>query len=244
MKKNGAVMEMAEVNLEALKMNPYPGRGILIGPDETGKHLFQIYWLMGRGIDSRNRIFVDEGGGRLRTELADQSRRPADTSLIIYRAMAEQEKVYVVSNGHQTDNILRAAFLTYDHFEAIKKWDYEPDPPNNTPRISASFTLPGHNLDISIVKKVPFNGPGSFRQVFNVQQFFPGIGFCITTYSGDGNPLPSFSGEPYLLPLRGTAENVAEEIWQTLNPENRVALAVKSIDLKNGQSFILIINKK
>lgn len=241
--KNGTILEKAETNLAALKENPYPGRGILVGIDEAKENFLQIYWIMGRSVGSRNRIFVDEGRGRLVTDLADQSKKPKDTSLIIYCAMAEHGGVYAVSNGHQTEDILKAVFLTHNHYEAIRKWDYEPDAPNFTPRISSIYVLPDHILDISIVKRSPFGGLGSYRQVYSPRNLFGGVGFCITTYLGDGDPLPSFSGEPYLLPILGTPKTAAETIWQHLNFENRVALAVKAINLISGKSVIEVINK-
>jgi IMP cyclohydrolase len=231
----------ARENLFLLKNNFYPGRGILVGLNETGTEIFQVYWVMGRSESSRNRILVNDGSGQLRTDLADLGQRPKDTSLIIYCAMAEKAGIYVVSNGHQTKKVLEV-MLNSNHYVAVLNWDYEPDVPNFTPRITATYHLPLSTLDISLLKKSPFNSACD-RQIFSYRELFPGIGYCVTTYASDGNPLPSFSGEPYLLPLSGSEKEVAKVIWSCLNPENRVALAIKTIELKSGFSTIYIINQ-
>lgn len=242
--ENDKVFQEAQNNLLALRSNPYPGRGFVVGMDRTGTKLLQLYWLMGRGDDSRNRIFVDQGNGRLFTAIADPSRQPEDTSLIIYCAMEGDGGFYVASNGHQTGDIFTSMMVDgKSHYESVQKWQYEPDAPNFTPRITATFLLREFLLEISILKKSPF-GQGCDRQVFRYQEFTRQLGHCITTYEGDGKPLPSFRGEPYILPLRGeTVEEVAEILWNNLNPDNRVALAIKAVDLGTKRSVIHIINK-
>lgn len=244
MKKRHPAAETAFTNLSALIMNPYPGRGLIIGLDEIGENFLQVYWIMGRSPGSRNRILVDKGDGRLETELADHSKKPADTSLIIYCAMAEMQNAYAVSNGHQTEEVLRVSAFGF-HMDALMQWDYEPDAPNFTPRITSSFIVRpgGRNIaEISIIKKAPFS-EGNIRQIYRYEDFMPGLGFCVTTYLGDGNPLPSFTGEPYPLPLEGDPVLVAQRYWRDLDDENKVALAVKAINLKSKASSIYIINK-
>lgn len=241
MEKNVAI-ENARKNLLVLRDNPYPGRGIISGLNEARTKIFQIYWLMGRGVDSRNRIFVEEDDGYVRTDLADPNRMPADTNLIIYCAMMEDEEYYVVSNGRQTRDILSSMLDGASHYEGLQHWQYEPDAPNYTPRITASYSLEEKSLEISIIKKSSF-GLGCDCQMFRYEKLSPGIGYGITTYEGDGNPLPPFRGEPFPIPLEGTAEEVAKALWANLNPDNRVALAIKAIDVATGESSIHIINK-
>lgn len=232
----------AENNLLALKENPYPGRGIIAGMDETGEYLVQVYWIMGRSENSRNRIFVCEKGGILKTAAADL-KKIKDPSLIIYTAMAENRDQYAVSNGEQTmDAVLNKEGLG----KAMMRWEYEPDAPNFTPRITAIFDLSrGCPLaEMSILKKSPINSQSDeyfYRLPLSMSS--AGLGYCITTYSGDGDPLPPFQGDPYLLPLIGDIENVAQTIWDTLNKDNRVSLAVKFIRQRTRQTLMKVINK-
>jgi hypothetical protein len=238
--------EIAQKNLELLSENPYPGRGIICGMDETGQYLIQVYWIMGRSEHSRNRVFVaDEKLGKLKTEAANPE-LVKDPSLIIYQAMAEKNLRYVVSNGHQT---LTAIYGTANRalLPLLKKWIYESDAPNFTPRITASMFLGDehdsdeYTAEMVIFKKDPNNE--SCLKESHVVNLEPGLGYCLTTYSGDGNPLPAFSGKPYLLPLVGDAEQITDTIWEALNEDNRVSLAVKFIDISTGESQLEIINK-
>jgi hypothetical protein len=247
---------LAGKNLIALGENPYPGRGIVVGIDESGKYLVQAYWIMGRSENSRNRVFVIEDEGVLKTEAADPE-KVKDPSLIIYTAMAEvgtirllQEnkassfrlKNYAVSNGHQT----LAALVDGGLNDSMRDWRYEPDEPNYTPRISALVQLGGWArclTEISILKKSPLN-QGCDKYLYKLDiNSLRGLGYCVTTYSGDGNPLPSFSGDPYLLPLEGNIGEVAQMLWDNLNEENRVSLAVKFVEIETKQSKITVINK-
>jgi len=232
---------LAEKNLLALKQNPYPGRGIIVGMDESGKYLIQVYWIMGRSENSRNRIFVSEDNGVLKTAPFDLE-KVSDPSLIIYTAMAESLKGYAVSNGHQTTDCLDDGGLNC----SLSKWQYEPDSPNFTPRISALIVpkiVPPQIAEMSILKKSPFSDQCD-RYLYKLDISSPGLGYCITTYNGDGNPLPAFSGDPYLLPLVGNREKIARAIWNSLNPENRVSLAVKFINIENKkETSITVINK-
>jgi hypothetical protein len=201
---------------------------------------------MGRSENSRNRIFVATGGD-LRTAPADAS-KVKDPSLIIYRAMAEAKSggFFVVSDGDQTDTVISGDRKNMLFEQGMRCRGYKPDAPNFTPRITAVFSkrLISPVAEILVLKKSKF-GKGCDRLLYRHDSFYPGFGFCVTTYSGDGNPLPSFCGEPYLLPLPGTIKDVADDMWEALNEANRVSLAVKFISAKEGNDFseIFIINK-
>lgn len=243
---------VAAANREALRRNSYPGRGIVVGLDTTGDYAVQVYWIMGRSENSRNRIFVDRGGGAVETAPFDPS-KVKDPSLIIYQAMAESHWQFAVSNGAQTTDAVNVNNIENDLDMVLVDWQHEPDAPNFTPRITAVVDL-GNSiplLQISLLKKSPFDRPvfgtGCDRQLFRYElagadRF--GYGHCVTTYSGDGNPLPAFQGEPYLLPfVPGGAKEIAEDIWSLLNEDNRVALVTKLIEFATGDVSIHIINK-
>lgn len=234
-------MDTPENSLAKLAANPYPGRGICVGLDETGTIALQVYWIMGRSPNSRNRIFVVDGP-TLRTTPADPAKL-VDPSLVIYNAMRELPGAYIVSNGDQTDTIFEMMNEGRTFAQALETREYEPDAPNFTPRISAVILARRKRFDayMSIVRKSPL-GAAAERATYEYEALPKGAGYTITTYSGAGAPLPSFEGTPYLLPLRGPARNAAQVIWDALNAENRVALAVKSIDLATGLSAIDVIN--
>lgn len=230
-------------NFRRLARNPYPGRGIVIGMDESGENMVQIYWIMGRSPNSRNRVFEAQLG-LLRTSAADPA-KVSDPSLIIYNAMRELGAHYIVSNGDQTDTIAQELVAGSEFRQALFTRSYEPDAPNYTPRIAGivalRYSVPVGEL--SIIKRSPF-GEGCDRAFFRYEQFAPGAGRCITTYMGDGDPLPSFEGEPYLVPIPGgDAAAVAQTFWNALNAENRVSLAAKFIEIKSKKTRIEIINQ-
>lgn len=236
-------MAMARHNLTLLRENPYPGRGIVVGLDSTGEYLIQVYWIMGRSENSRNRVFkADNHTGRLYTEAADPS-KVKDPSLIIYDAMLERSPHFIVSNGNQTETVLKSTRPLYLN-TALADRNYEPDAPNFTQRITAVSSL-GHGMvytQMSILRKSVF-GEGCDRLLY---EYVPakGFGHYISTYAGDGDPLPPFCGDPLLMPLdQGDMVEVAEDFWKALNEENRVSLAVKFIEIGNGRSDIHIINK-
>ena len=199
---------------------------------------------MGRSANSRNRVFKqDEESGRLYTEAADPA-KVKDPSLIIYNAMRERRPHYIVSNGSQTDVVVGELGGAPYIDVALARQPYEPDEPNFTQRITALSSLSkgvGY-IQMSILRKSPF-GRSCDRLTYYYKNPPARLGFCITTYSGDGNPLPPFTGEPLLMPLVGGIGEVAETYWGGLNEENRVALAVKFIELGSGYSNIYIINK-
>ncbi len=238
-------------NLAALKKNSYPGRGIVVGMDETGEFLIHIYWIMGRSENSRNRIFVNEGL-TLKTLPADPT-KVKDPSLTIYTAMDKKcffgkhnkhttniDAVYVVSNGHQTTDAISQDGLE----KSIANWQYEPDSPNFTPRITAvskTFYNSLPETEMSIFKK-SLDSDECERSFFYLP-IRTGFGHCITTYERDGNPLPSFAEKPYVLPLVGDIGNVANSIWNALNEQNRISLAVRFIHINKRRDFFKIINK-
>ena len=236
---------LAKANLFNLAGNPYPGRAIIVGLDDTGQYLIQVYWIMGRSDNSRNRIFAFEGG-RLFTEAADPS-KVKDPSLIIYNAMREVEDggcaIGVVSNGHQTDGVANSYKNGRSLHAELEQWEYEPDAPNFTPRITAvSCWLGGQEcVAMSLLRKSLW-AEKCDRHLYEFDRLGRGFGHCLTTYAGDGAPLPSFQGEPFLLPLCGDADFIATTFWEALDPDNRVSLAVKFMP-KSGPSRITVINK-
>lgn len=229
-------------NMHALTANPYPGRGIVMGVDETGEYVVQVYWIMGRSENSRNRVFSFEGG-RVFTEAADPS-KVKDPSLIIYNAMQESRDFFVVSNGCQTDGAFQhpgAEGLQY----ALRPYQYEPDSPNFTPRITGTCyflhsVIPSFQL--SILRKSRW-GILCDRSLYTYEKIGDGFGFCLTTYSGDGDPLPPFIGDPVLMPLVGNIGDIATAYWDALNKQNRVSLAVKFVRISSMTSEIRVINK-
>jgi hypothetical protein len=235
---------LAKQNLSSLTNNPYPGRGIVLGLTPDEKNLVQVYWIMGRSENSRNRIFVEEANTFMRTKAFDESKLE-DPSLIIYHPMKVVDNMHIVTNGDQTDT-LESAFIKKDSFEAaLKNREYEPDGPNFTPRISGFMDLnnPMHEYHLSILKSFHNTEATCQRFYYKYEKAQAGLGHCITTYMGDGNPLPSFTGEPYLLPLANSIEEVTQNYWNALNADNKVSLAVKFIDKDSGEAQLKIINK-
>ncbi len=225
-----------------IKQNPYPGRGLIVGRAASEEAWLMVYWIMGRSVSSRNRRFV-ASGTELRTEPIDTSQM-ADPSLLIYDAMLELPGLYLVSNGDQTRTIYEALQAGRSFDDALATREREPDAPHYTPRISAMLDLRAHlgAVTLSILKANPCNPAYTDRFTYRPATPVSGFGWGLTTYSGDGNPLPSFQGEPLLLPLQGSPEDVLESYWSALNAENLVALAVKHINAADGSSRILVRN--
>lgn len=243
------MLEAAQTNLKALSKNQYPGRGIVMGVT-LYSDIVQIYWIMGRSEDSRNRIFGFEGD-RLFTVAADPTKMK-NPSLIIYNAMREFErgwdKGYVVSNGNQTDTVADGEGSNLA--TALQYRQYEPDEPNFTPRITGLckqlHNASNPHFEFSVLKKSPWS-PECDRSNFSYADIQPGFGYGVTTYMGDslpGQPLPAWTGSPLLLPVRGeTIQEIAKDYWDVLNLDNRVALAVKIIPMNDNPSTIHIINR-
>jgi hypothetical protein len=225
-----------------LAANAYPGRGLVLGRAESGGGWLQVYWIMGRSENSRNRVFVADGG-ELRTEAADPAKL-ADPSLILYEAMLELPGVYIVSNGDQTRTVFDVMESGGRFEDALEMREREPDAPNYTPRISGliDLRLGDPVLALSILKANAADPALTDRTTFRPAAPPAGFGLGLTTYAGDGDPLPSFQGDPLWLPLHGPADEVAEAYWRALNADNRVALAVKEIG-PGGESCIRLRNR-
>lgn len=233
---------IAEKNATNLRKNTYPGRGIVIGATQDGLKLAQIYWIMGRSENSRNRIFVEESG-YVRTKAFDES-KITDPSLIIYYPVKDFAQIHIVSNGDQTDTVLDYIKMGKGFTKGLMTREFEPDPPNFTPRITGITDLNSQNpYTLSILKSQNSNSGYCGRYFYHYDKVIPGYGHCIHTYQGDGNPLPSFSGEPYIMPIPDDADKACQVYWSLLNKENRVSLLAKYIDIKTGEFIISIINK-
>ena len=225
--------------IRLISENAYPGRGIVLGRNHESSWIV-IYWIMGRSSNSRNRIFTHENG-ILRTEAADSS-MVEDSSLIFYNVMRDLEECIVVSNGKHTDTICKGLEDGKSFYTALHSEKHEPDAPNYTPRISGIIQRKEGVMSLSIISKSDFSDEQSEHCFYRCTDIVPGYGYCLTTYSGDGNPLPSFKGDPLLLPLQGNAEIIANFYWQELNQDNRISLAVRELT-QTGEDQLKIINR-
>lgn len=230
-------------NYDNLKKNSYPGRGIIIGLSPDSKKLVQVYWIMGRSENSRNRIF-EADNGFIRTRAYDESKMK-DPSLIIYYPAKHYDGRHIITNGDQTDTIFDALKNGRSFEDALDTRRYEPDGPNFTPRISA---LIGSGKDqyaykLSILKSCNNSETSCLRQYFNYERGIPGTGHCIHTYQGDGNPLPSFAGEPYELELFDTVDETLNYYWNALDKDNRISLLVKFVNVDDSNFETGIINR-
>ena len=218
--------------LTRLKNNPYPGRGIVLGTSPDSNFLVQVYWIMGRSENSRNRVFTVDPNDFVRTAAFDES-KVTDPSLIIYHPAKHLDRCHIISNGDQTDTVYKAMQEGKDMEYALQLRDFEPDGPNYTPRITGIMDMmESHSVyRLSILKAIN-NDPnlGCLRQYFCYEKALPGLGHCITTYTGDGNPLPSFDGEPFLVDVLATPEATLDYFWELLNADNRVSIMVKWIN--------------
>lgn len=238
-----SVTQQAEENMyERLKNNVYPGRGIALGLSESGGEFIQIYWIMGRSANSRNRIFALKND-MLQTQPLDVS-KVENPKLIIYNAMRQVGSQFIVSNGDQTDTIYEHLSQGKTFESAMSERTFEPDAPNFTPRIAGVIDLKaGHAaIKLAIAKKSPMND-NPLHHFFHMQSPEKGLGWCIHTYEQDGNPIPPFAGEPYIVPVRGTVDEIANGFWQVLNEDNKISLAVRAIQIKTGKAEIKILNK-
>ena len=227
----------------ALSESSYPGRGIVIGRSEDGLYAAAAYFIMGRSVNSRNRVFVTEGEG-IRTEAFDPSRLE-DPSLIIYAPVRVTGNTTIVTNGDQTDTIYEGLQSGKSFEESLRSRCFEPDAPNYTPRISAVVNLREGSFDyaLSILKSDNGNPENCCRQYFAYDHPLPGEGRFIHTYQGDGSPLPSFEGEPERVDIRGGIDAFTERIWNALDEENKVSLFVRFLNLADGSCETRILNK-
>lgn len=235
-------MKMLSLEQE-LKENAYPGRGIVIGKSEDGKYAVTAYFIMGRSENSRNRVFVTEGEG-IRTQAYDPSKL-TDPSLIIYAPVRVLGKETIVTNGDQTDTVYEGVSTGLTFEQSLRSREFEPDAPNYTPRISGMLIVENGRFDyqMSILKSNNGNPAACNRYTFSYENPVAGEGHFIHTYLCDGNPLPSFEGEPKLVAIQDDIEIFTELLWNSLNEENKVSLFVRYIDIETGKYETKIVNK-
>jgi hypothetical protein len=231
-------------SLEAeLSSTTYPGRGIVIGRSKDGKQAVTAYFIMGRSENSRNRVFVEDGEG-IRTEAFDPSKL-TDPSLIIYAPVRVLGNKTIVTNGDQTDTIYERMDKQMTFEQSLRIREFEPDGPNYTPRISGILHIENGNYSyaMSILKSNNGNPESCNRYTFAYEKPIAGEGRFIHTYMGDGNPLPSFEGEPAWVEIDGDIDSFTKLVWDNLNDENKVSLFVRFIDIETGKYESRIVNK-
>lgn len=235
-------MEMMSLETQ-LSKNAYPGRGIVIGKSEDGKYAVTAYFIMGRSENSRNRVFVEDGEG-IRTQAFDPAKL-SDPSLIIYAPVRVLGNKTIVTNGDQTDTIYELMDKQQTFEQSLRTREFEPDAPNFTPRISGVMHVENgnYNYAMSILKSNNGNPASCNRYTFAYENPQDGEGRFIHTYMGDGNPLPSFEGEPEWVKISGDIDTFTNMIWDNLNEENKVSLFVRYIDIATGKYESRIINK-
>ncbi len=236
---------MTPISIEKdLSSNVYPGRGILLGKSADGKNAVIAYFIMGRSENSRNRVFVEDGDG-IRTQAFDESKLE-DPSLIIYAPVRVLGNKTIVTNGDQTDTIYDLMNQQQTFEQSLRTREFEPDAPNYTPRISGivKITDAEMNYALSILKSADGNPDCCQRFTFTYSNPDNGTGHFIHTYMTDGNPLPSFEGEPKLVEIgNDDIDAFADKLWNSLNKDNKVSLFVRYIDLASGKATSKIINK-
>lgn len=228
---------------QELKENTYPGRGIVIGKSPDGKKAVTAYFIMGRSGNSRNRIFAVEGEG-IRTEAFDPSKLE-DPSLIIYAPVRVLGNKTIVTNGDQTDTVYDGMKEGLTFEQSLRSREFEPDGPNYTPRISGMMQVEDGNYEyvMSILKSNNGSPDACNRFTYAYENPVAGAGHFIHTYMHDGNPLPSFEGEPKLVGISDDIDEFTDMIWNSLNDENKVSLFVRYIDIAAGQYETRIMNK-
>ena len=235
-------MELLSLEKE-LKENSYPGRGIVIGRSQDGTKAVTAYFIMGRSENSRNRVFVEEGKG-IRTQAFDPSKL-TDPSLIIYAPVRVLGNRTIVTNGDQTDTIYEGMDQELTFEQSLRCREFEPDAPNYTPRISGVMHIENGNYDFAMSILKSNNGDPDCCQRFTFAYDKPkaGEGRFIQTYKCDGNPLPSFEGEPKPVAISGDIDAFTELVWNSLNEENKVSLFVRYIDIATGNYETRIVKK-
>jgi hypothetical protein len=235
-------MELRDLATE-LSSNAYPGRGIVIGKSSDGKYAVSAYFIMGRSVNSRNRVFVEDGEG-IRTQAFDPSKL-SDPSLIIYAPVRVLGNKTIVTNGDQTDTIYDGMDKQLTFEQSLRSREFEPDGPNYTPRISGIMHIENNtfNYAMSILKSNNGNPDACNRYTFAYSNPIQGEGHFIHTYMGDGNPLPSFEGEPEWIDIEGDIDEFTAMLWDSLNEENKVSLFVRYIDIASGSYETRIVNK-
>ncbi len=235
---------MQKLNLTTeLSANTYPGRGIIVGRSEDKKHAVMAYFIMGRSENSRNRVFVKEHSC-VYTKPADSS-KVLDPSLIIYAPVRIYKKTHIVTNGDQTDTIYDALRQGQSFDKALRTRTFEPDAPHFTPRISATVKVKDGEMKckMSILKSGLAGGTTTIRNFYEYSNLPAGEGRFIHTYRANEVPLPSFWGEPLTVDISGDIDKFANNIWKSLNDDNKISLFVRYINLKTGKHKQKIINK-
>lgn len=235
---------MNTISLEnELKNNAYPGRGIVIGKSPNGKYAVTAYFIMGRSENSRNRVFVEDGEG-IRTQAFDASKL-SDPSLIIYAPVRVLGNATIVTNGDQTDTVYDLMQKQNTFEQALRTREFEPDAPNYTPRISGIMYVESgtYQYEMSILKSNQGNPDSCNRYTFQYSNPVAGEGHFIHTYLQDGNPLPSFEGEPKLVEMSDDMDAFTDMLWKSLNEDNKVSLFVRYIDIETGEYKTKIVNK-
>ena len=227
---------------ELIKDNPYVGRGIVIGKSENARCAVSAYFIMGRSNNSRNRVFVKRGGD-LFTESFDAS-KVEDPSLIIYAAIRKTEDGLIVTNGDQTDTVYDGLKAGLSFSDSLKSREFEPDAPNLTPRISGYLTFRegDFSYEMSILKSADALGTACNRYTFSYPSL-PGLGHFIHTYVTDGNPIPTFQGEPERVAIPDDIDEFTSNLWTNLNEDNKISLYVRYTDLESGEITERLINK-
>ncbi len=227
---------------ERLEGNTYPGRGIVVGKSADGTKACAAYFIMGRSANSRNRVFTVKNG-EVFTEPFDAS-KVEDPSLIIYAAVRQYENNLIVTNGNQTDTIYEGLAAGKSFSQALTAREFEPDAPNLTPRISGMLTFDQEDFtyEMSILKSADAEGTGCNRFTY---AYVPmnGVGHFLHTYVCDGNPIPTFQGEPERVAIPADMESFAREIWESLDENNKISLYVRYVDLATGKVEEKLINK-
>ena len=223
--------------------NDYPGRGIVIGKSACGKYAVTGYFIMGRSVNSRNRVFVPTADG-IKTEAFDPSKL-TDPHLIIYSPVRVLGNKTIVTNGDQTDTIYDLMDKQQTFEQALRTREFEDDAPNYTPRISGILHIENNtfNYAMSILKSADGNPDSCERHTFTYTNPVAGDGRIIHTYIGDGSPLPSFEGEPVRVSIDGDIDEFTDKLWNALNEDNKVSLFVRFIDIATGEATTKIVNK-
>ena len=227
---------------ELIAGNSYVGRGIVIGKSEDGKKAVSTYFIMGRSANSRNRVFSEKDGAVF-TEPFDAT-KVEDPSLIIYAAIRSFENKLIVTNGDQTDTIYEGLKNGKDFAEALLTREFEPDAPNFTPRISGMLTFADGDFTykMSILKSADKEGSACSRYTFDYPSV-AGLGHFIHTYVCDGNPIPTFQGEPERVAIGNDIDAFCETLWNALDADNKISLYVRYTDLETGAEENRMINK-
>ena len=235
-------MERLSIEKE-LQGNSYPGRGIIIGRSADGTKAVTAYFIMGRSVNSRNRIFVEDGEG-IRTQAFDPSKL-TDPSLIIYAPVRVLGNKTIVTNGDQTDTIYEGMDKQMTFEQSLRSREFEPDGPNYTPRISGIMHIENgtYNYAMSILKSNNGSPDSCNRYTFAYENPAAGEGHFIQTYKCDGDPLPSFEGEPKLIAVPDDIDAFTDTLWSSLNEDNKVSLFVRYIDIASGTCATRIVNK-